>query len=128
MLNHYRAILLFKSRPDTYQIFEDITIENITGKCKEIISVSSWKQFFDMKNVEEQPYCIIKNINFNNINIDCQSIGSINGNPKDRVSNINFKNLNIKAKKNGINTSIKGINTENVFINGELYNYKRDNY
>lgn len=118
-VNHYRTILRLKNRPDTYQIYENITIENITGKCKDIINVNPWKQFYDMKGDNAQPYCIIRNIVFNNIDVECQSIGVIKGNPNDMFSNITFKNMNIKAEKKGIDTTVKGIKIKNVFINGE---------
>jgi len=41
-------LLRLKMRPDTYQTYENILIENITGRCGTIISMAPWKQFFDM--------------------------------------------------------------------------------
>ena len=36
------TILRFKMRPDTYQVYENITVENVVGKCGSIIEMKPW--------------------------------------------------------------------------------------
>jgi len=49
------AVLRIKMRPDTYQIYENITIEGITGRCGSLIALAPWTQFFDLKNSNKKP-------------------------------------------------------------------------
>ena len=36
-------------RPDTPQLYEYITVENITGPVKNFILIAPWTQFYDLK-------------------------------------------------------------------------------
>ena len=106
-------------RPDTYQVYENITIEGITGRCGVLISLAPWTQFFDLKGSKEKPFAIVRNINFSNINVQCNSMGSIKGNLPDKISDILFKNIEVKAATPGLITNdYPNIKTENVVING----------
>jgi polygalacturonase len=111
-------ILRLKMRPDTYQLYENITIENITGRCGTIISMAPWKQFFDMGGSTEKPFATVRNIRFSNINVQCKSVGEMEGNAADTVSNIVFKNITATAEAATLKTSYSGIKFENVTVNG----------
>ncbi|HEY6915020.1 MAG TPA: glycosyl hydrolase family 28 protein [Paludibacter sp.] len=111
-------LLRLKMRPDTYQIFENITIDNITGKCGSIIDMNPWTQFYTMEGSNEKPYGIVRNISISNINMKCNRFGIMKGNPADTVSNVLFKNINVNATATGFKTSYKDIKTENVTVNG----------
>ncbi len=118
-VNHNRPLLRLKNRPDTYQLFENITVENITGKCKELINVYPWKQFYDMKGSENRPFCTVNNIVFNNIEVSTNSLGVIRGNKDDKINNITFKNIKLTTEKETLDTSLTNIKFENVVINGK---------
>ncbi|SEA48646.1 Glycosyl hydrolases family 28 [Pedobacter hartonius] len=90
-VNNDCPILRLKMRPDTYQLFENITVENITGTCGAIVNMNPWKQFFDLNGSSEKPYGTVKNITLSNINVQAKSFGELEGNPDDTVSNIVFK-------------------------------------
>jgi polygalacturonase len=111
-------LLRLKMRPDTYQIFENITIDNVTGKCGSIIDMNPWTQFYTMEGSNEKPYGIVRNISISNINMKCNRFGIMKGNPADTVSNVLFKNINVNATATGFKTSYKDIKTENVTVNG----------
>jgi polygalacturonase len=111
-------ILRLKMRPDTYQTYENITIENITGKCGTIISMNPWKQFFDMGGSTEKPFATVRNITMSNIKVSCKSFGELQGNPSDTVSNIVFKNIEATAESPALKTKYSDIKTENVIVNG----------
>lgn len=113
------AVLRIKMRPDTYQIYENITIEGITGRCGSLIGLAPWTQFFNLKNSNEKPYGIVRNITLSNINMKCNRIGDIKGNPTDKVSNILFSNINVTATAPTLKTNnYPKIKTKNVVVNG----------
>jgi polygalacturonase len=111
-------LLRLKMRPDTYQVFENITVENITGRCGTIISMNPWKQFFDMFGSTEKPYGIVRNITFSNIKVQCKSLGEIEGNPSDSVSDIVFRDINATAQTPTLKNNYPGVKTERVMVNG----------
>jgi polygalacturonase len=111
-------VLRLKMRPDTYQVYENISIENITGKCGTIITMAPWKQFFDMGGSTEKPFATVRNITFSNINVACKRFGEMEGNPADTVSGIVFKNINAVAETAILKTQYADIKTENVIVNG----------
>ena len=111
-------ILRLKMRPDTYQVYEDILIENVTGKCGTIISMAPWKQFFDMGGSTEKPFATVRNITFSNINVQCKSFGDMEGNPADTVSKIVFRDINATAESPTLKTKYTDIKLEKVIVNG----------
>lgn len=111
-------LLKFKMRPDTYQIFENITVDHITGTCGTLINLNPWKQFFDLGKSREKPFGIVRNITMSNIKVSCQSLGDIVGNISDQVSDIKFKNISVTAKSPGLNNKYGKVTTDNVFVNG----------
>lgn len=117
-MEHNTSILRLKMRPDTYQIYENILIENITGKCGTIISMAPWKQFFDMGGSTEKPFATVRNITFSNINVQCKSIGTMEGNPADTVTKIVFNNVTAKAEEAILKTNYTDIKLEKVLVNG----------
>jgi polygalacturonase len=112
-------VLRLKMRPDTYQVFENITVDNITGKCGTIISMNPWKQFFDMFGSTAKPFATVRNITLSNINVQCKSVGELEGNDADIVSNINLKNINATAETAVLKTKYRKIKLSNVIVNGK---------
>jgi polygalacturonase len=118
-------ILRLKMRPDTYQVYENITIENITGKCGSIITMAPWKQFFDMGGSTEKPFATVRNISFSNIDVTCKTFAAMEGNPADTVSNIIFKDIKAIAETPGFKTKYADMKLENVTVNGAPLNVER---
>ncbi len=117
-VDNANPILRLKMRPDTYQVYENITIENITGRCGTIISMAPWKQFFDMGGSTEKPFAKVRNIRFSNINVQCKSFGDMLGNPADTVENIVFRDITATAETPVLKTKYEGIQQERVIVNG----------
>ena len=111
-------ILRLKMRPDTYQVYENITVENITGKCGTIIEMRPWTQFFTMEGSKEKPFAIVRNISISNIKATCDEFGVMKGNKSDQVSNITFKNIDATAKSPELKSSYTDLKVENVTVNG----------
>ena len=118
VVNNNCPILKFKMRPDTYQIFENITVEGITGKCGVVINMNPWKQFFNLYGSTEKPFGTIRNITISNINVKCKKLGDIDGNANDTVTNFVLKNITANAETPGLNNKYSDVKIENVVING----------
>ena len=112
------SILRLKMRPDTYQIYENITVENITGRCGCVIEMKPWKQYFTLEGSDEKPYGQIKNVLIKNVDVTCSSLGVIDGNPGDTVIDFVMENITLKAKKNKFRAPYDGVTLRNVLING----------
>ncbi|MGI4863031.1 MAG: glycoside hydrolase family 28 protein [Janthinobacterium lividum] len=115
-----RPLLLFKMRPDTYQIYENITVENVTGRCGTIVTLSPWTQFFDMAGSPAKPFGIIRNITIFNVNVKCSQFGVLQGNPTDEVHNFVFKNVEATADKTDFPNKYSEVKFDNVRVNGTV--------
>jgi len=110
-------ILKLKMRGDTFQLYEDILVENITGKCGSLIDLNPWKQFFDLGDSMEKPFGTIRNITMQNIKVEASKIGEMDGNPNDTVSNFVLKNINVIAKTSFLKNKYEDVKIENVVVN-----------
>lgn len=113
------ALLRLKMRPDTYQIYENITVKNVTGKCATVIDMKPWKQFFDLENSGEEPSAIVSNILMENIDVECRTFGTIAGNPKDKVSDFVLRDIKAQAEDPTFNCVYPEVVLENVTLNGK---------
>lgn len=119
-VNNHVAILRMKMRPDTYQTYENITVEGITGRCGSLVALAPWRQFFDLKGSDKKPFAVVRHISFSNINVICDQIGSIKGNPADKISDITFKHVTLKATKPALAMGdYPGITVEASTVNGK---------
>ena len=112
-------ILKFKMRGDTFQLFENITIDNISGTCGAVIDLNPWGQFFDLGGSEAKPFGIIKNIKLSNIKVKSSKFGEMQGNPMDQVSDFSFKNVEVTTPNPLLKNKYEGIKFENVVVNGK---------
>lgn len=117
-VDNTQPVLHLKMRPDTYQIYENVTVENITGKCGTLVSMAPWKQFFTLNGSTKKPFAIVKNITFKNIKITCDNFATLEGNPLDQVSNILLKDITATAKNPKFENKYKDVKVENVVVNG----------
>ncbi|GGF08416.1 glycoside hydrolase family 28 protein [Hymenobacter cavernae] len=113
-----RPLLLFKMRPDTYQLYENITVENVTGRCGTIVTLSPWTQFFNMAGSAEKPFGTIRNITISKVKVKCKQFAVLDGNPTDKVSNITFKNVDATAETAAFPNKYPDVKFTNVTLNG----------
>jgi len=118
-VDNNRPLLNFKMRPDTYQVYENITVEHITGKCGTLFNMSPWTQYFDLKGSKEKPYGTIRNITLSDINVSCDRFATLQGNPSDSVSGIVFRNITATAGDATFKNVYKDVRFENVSLNGK---------
>lgn len=118
-VNTGTAILRLKMRPDTYQIYENIIVKNITGSSGTVIDMKPWKQFFDLEGSDEKPYGVVRNILIENVDVKVKSLGTIAGNPNDTVENFVLKNVKVEASNPGFECVYPAVKLENVTMNGQ---------
>ncbi|MCP9754070.1 exopolygalacturonase [Lacihabitans sp. CCS-44] len=119
-VNEAMRVLWLKMRPDTPQMYEYISVENVRGKAHSLIYVKPWTQFFDLKGRKDVPLSYSNHINLTNIDMDCNIFFDVAITEYDKLSNFAFKNLNVKTKNANIDKSIvKGFSLKNVLVNGE---------
>ena len=111
-------ILRLKMRPDTYQVYENITVDNITGSCGTIIEMLPWRQFFNLSGSTEKPFATVRNITISNVNVKCKSFGVMQGNAPDTVSSVVFKNITATSENPALKTKYKGVKVQKVTVNG----------
>lgn len=117
-VNTGTAVLRLKMRPDTYQIYENIVVKNITGTSGTVIDMKPWKQFFDLEGSDEKPYGIVRNILIENVKVKAKSLGVIAGNTADTVSNFVMRNIDVEASNPGFECIYPDVTLEGVTMNG----------
>lgn len=113
------SLLRLKMRPDTYQVYENIRIENVTGRCGSVVEVLPWKQFFTLEGTDEKPVGLIRNISIKNVDLKCNSLGVIAANPDDKVENFEFENVAVKAGSDIFRCNYPDVKLKNVTVNGK---------
>lgn len=113
-------LVRFKLRPDTRQVFEHITYENIRMKGGEVFDVRPWKQFVDAKLVTSHP-SIVRDVRLRNISaMDVSDVGELCGNPSDTLEDFHFENVTITSKQpHWPAHTVKQISLHQVTLNGE---------
>ncbi|MFD2288272.1 exopolygalacturonase [Pedobacter petrophilus] len=119
VVNNTCPILKFKMRGDTFQLFENITVDNITGSSGAVIDLNPWSQFFNLAGSAEKPFGIIKNITISNIKVTGTKFGEMQGNPSDQLSNFTFKNIDVTTAKPVLINKYSDVKFENVVVNGK---------
>ncbi|UYQ91776.1 glycosyl hydrolase family 28 protein [Chitinophaga horti] len=116
-----KRVLWLKMRPDTPQLYEFVTVENIDGYAYSLIYVKPWKQFFDLKGRKDVPLSFCENISLKNINLKCDVFFDVSPGEYDKLSKFNFENLDITAKNAAYDKSVvKGFRLDNVKVNEKM--------
>lgn len=119
-VNEAQRLLWLKMRPDTPQLYEFVTVENVKGQAHSMIYAKPWTQFFDLKGKTEAPLSWCKHITMKNIDLTCDVFFDIDIDQYDRLSDFTFENLDLKAKNEACDKSlIDGLKLINVKINGK---------
>lgn len=114
-----RCLLLFKMRPDTPQRYEYVKLDNVNGDVEKFVSVTSWKQFFDMKGQAEMPHSYVNNISVENCECKCNIFFDVNKQTEQySLSEFHFVNLDITAAENGFDyEKVDKITADKVYVN-----------
>ena len=114
------SLLRLKMRPDTWQVYENILIENVSGTCGNMIEMLPWKQFFTLEGTNEQPRGAVSNVVMRNITLKCGSLGIIAGNPSDTVKDWEMIEMSITAGNPILLCDYpSAVTLKNVLVNGK---------
>lgn len=114
------SLLRLKMRPDTYQTYENIIIENVAGTCGTLIEMLPWKQFFTLEGTDAHPVGVVRNVLMKDISVDCENLGAIAGNQDDKVENFKMENISVRAISDVFYCNYPNVKLENVVVNGHL--------
>ena len=117
------CVLKLKLRPDTPQIYENITARNITvdNPAAKLVSIEGWNQFFDLHG-QPPPSQSVDHVTLANITGKLNDFGRINGPAKSTVQNVTLENIDIKLNEPGVVIKqVKNLKLNNVKINGVAY-------
>ena len=97
-------LLLLKMRPDTPQRYEYITYDDITGSCREMLTVDSWRQFFDLKGRTELQRSYGEHVTFRNCTLDAARFARITDHPDEyELSDFTFSNVAVTSPDTVLN-------------------------
>jgi len=116
-------VLKLKLRPDTPQIYEDITARNITvdNPAARLVSIEGWNQFIDLHG-QPAPSQTVDHVTLANITGTLNSFGRISGPPKSTVENVTLENIDIRLSQPAVVIKqVKNLKLDNVKINGVPY-------
>lgn len=95
-------LLWLKMRPDTPQLYEYITVENIEGRITNFININPWTQFFDLKGRKEIPLSVAGHIVMRNCSCECETYFNVAPNKEQyKLSDFTFEHLRISAEHDG---------------------------
>ena len=117
------CVLRLKVRPDTPQIYEDITVRNITvnNPAAKLVSIEGWNQYFDLHG-QPPPSQLVDHVTLANITGTLNSFGRIDGPAKSTVQNATLQDIDIQLKDPGVVIKrVKDLKLTNVKINGVAY-------
>lgn len=112
-------LLWLKMRPDTPQMYEYITVEDITGDVDNVLYVKPWTQFFDLKDRKDTPMSYSQNITLRNINMNCKVLFNVEkAETQYQLKDFTFEKLNITAKEGSIDkTKIDNLILKKIVVN-----------
>jgi len=113
-------VLWLKMRPDTPQIYEYVTVENIIGECDNFVYIKLWTQFFKPEQRDDMPMSKCSKISIKNIKIKCNRFYNVSASDKYLLENFAFENIIATTIDSSFNHSfIDKVKLSNVVLNGQ---------
>lgn len=118
-VNGILQLIHFKLRPDTSQIYEYITVENVQGEITgSFININPWTQFFDLKGRTDKPLSTARNITVKNCNCNCEVFFNVSKSQDYLLKDFCLQNIEVKVnnEENGY-LAVENLNLDNVKVN-----------
>lgn len=118
--DHGQSLLQLKMRPDTPQHYEYIRIEGMKGSVAAVLSVGSWRQFFDLKDRKDTPISYGEHIVFKDLDLEANAFVRVNRLDEEyKVNDITFDNVKVQTPNPQWNRdAIDNLTVKNTFVNG----------
>ena len=112
-------VLWLKMRPDTPQHYEQITVEGLTGYCRNFLLIRPWTQFFKAEEREDMPLSECNNVTIRNIDMRCDNFFAVGTSDKYSLHDFMFENIRVEDGKDAFDPHlIQNTTVRNVEING----------
>lgn len=112
-------LLWLKMRPDTPQLYEYITVEDVKARLTNFITIKPWTQFFDLKGRTDIPKSLGEHIIMRNCDCQCDTFFNVEAQEEQyHLSDFTFENLCITANHDGFaenvveNMTVKDVRVE----------------
>ena len=117
--DHGQSLLQLKMRPDTPQHYEYIRIEGMKGSVAAVLSVGSWRQFFDLKDRKDTPISYGEHIVFKDLDLEANSFVNVRRMDEEyRVNDITFDNVKVKTgRPEWDRTAIDNLTVKDTYVN-----------
>ena len=93
-------LLWLKMRPDTYQNYEYITVEDVEGEVNNFININPWAQFFDLKGKEKPPASKASYVTMRRCKVKCVfGYNILQKEDEYTLSDFTFEDLELDAQK-----------------------------
>jgi polygalacturonase len=117
------GVATVKLRPDTPQLYEDISFHNITidNSRAAIVSIRPWSQYANLQG-EAPPKSVVHNFSMVGVKGRSGAFGTIRPNPgQTTISDILFKDFDVTLQRDKLDVSgVSGLKFEHVVVNGKL--------
>lgn len=114
-----KRLLWLKMRPDTKQLYEYVTVANITGNVSSLLYIRPWKQFFDMQGRTGPLERISRHVTLRDINVRCKTFFDVTRGEGDQLADFRFLNLTVTAENPAIDRSlVERLTFSEVHVNG----------
>lgn len=117
-VNAGNNLLWLKLRPDTPQIYEYITIEDIEGKTECFLHATPWTQFYDLKGRTDMPLSRAEHITMRRCKCECDVFAAVLADREHYLlSDFTFEDLDITTKKNNLDTAaFESVTVKNAVV------------
>lgn len=111
-------LLWLKMRPDTPQLYEYITVEDVDARLKNFITIKPWTQFFDLKGRTDVPKSRGEHITMRNCNCECDTYFNVEAQEEQYIlSDFTFEDLRITANNDNFTEGIvENMTVKNVQV------------
>ena len=123
--NRNMWMLRLKLRVDTPQTYEDIHFRDINLEgAGNVIGVQLWSQYSELKQGQEPPKHVVRNLSVSNVKGSFGSFGTMRGNPGDVIEHVTLENIDVQltgAKPQPQLVGVSDLIIKSVRINGAEY-------
>lgn len=93
------CLLRLKMRPDTPQLYENVTVERIRGDVRIGVSIQPWTQYYDLKGRKDRPMSYGRNVMLRDLDLTCDRFFATARSDDYRLSNFTFENVRAVCRK-----------------------------
>jgi len=112
------CLLRLKMRPDTPQIYENVSVERIRGDVLVGLSIRPWTQYLDVRGKQVRPRGFVRGIVFRDVDLTCDRFFMTAASTDYRLSDFTFEDVRAACREDAACDwdLFDGVRRENVRI------------